>query len=107
MLVRFPLVHAPGLESEGLWNGVALTWAGCGFIAAFCLALSAWRLRPAHELQLAGGRPATGLVANRPPVSNLPVRWKERYLGELAVLPFVGRLPKVARGAWWHSSPGP
>jgi ABC-type transport system involved in multi-copper enzyme maturation permease subunit len=75
--------------------------AGLGALpatTAACLGLACWRLRPAHAAQLAGGQrwsPAPWLC--RPPVSDAPLRWKERHAGELGLLTFLRRVPRAAR----------
>jgi ABC-type transport system involved in multi-copper enzyme maturation permease subunit len=57
----------------------AVLWAA---IIIPCLTLAAYQLRSAHARQLEA-RPRRVLPgAARPPVSDRPLRWKERYLGD-------------------------
>jgi ABC-type transport system involved in multi-copper enzyme maturation permease subunit len=74
-----------------------LAWGG---LVALCLALATWRLRPAYLRQLAaegvrGGNYAE--FARRPEPGNQPLRWKERYLGEVPALPVARLLPRELR----------
>lgn len=62
-----------------------------------CLALASWRLRPAHAVQLTGARKRRRFWFQRPAVSEMPVRWKERYIGELGLLTPLRRVPLAAR----------
>jgi ABC-type transport system involved in multi-copper enzyme maturation permease subunit len=81
-------------ELGGRLLRMGLAWGG---VVAVCLALAAWRLRPAYKRQLAAeGQRAGGWGGQRqrPPVANHPVRWKERWLGEVPALPVLGRLPR-------------
>ncbi len=66
-------------------------------VATGCLIIAAWRLRPACAADGAP-RPRRRWWGwfGRPPVSVAPVRWKERYVGELGVLAFARKLPRWA-----------
>ncbi len=96
-----------------VWGGLSLG----------CLALAAWRLRPAYIRQLEGEGRKKGtwfLRADRPAVSQEPVRWKERHVEGLAPLPSLKRVPRwlgvaaiaLATAAssglilWSHLTPG-
>lgn len=74
------------LVSSGGWFALGLA----------CLAVAAWRLRPAYmrQLQGPGKRRAALLWWSRPPVTGEPVRWKERYVTGLAPLPALRYLPQ-------------
>jgi ABC-type transport system involved in multi-copper enzyme maturation permease subunit len=66
-------------------------------LTAICLLLAAWRLRPACAAEGAPHSPARLWPwLDRPPVSNAPVRWKERYVGELGLLTFARKIPRWA-----------
>jgi hypothetical protein len=59
------------------------------------LALAAWRLRPAYTRQFMESRPASSVArGRRVPVGDDGLRWKERYIGGLAVVPLLRRLPR-------------
>jgi ABC-type transport system involved in multi-copper enzyme maturation permease subunit len=64
-------------------------------LSALSLAVAAWRLRPAC---LAEERPVRvrrwTWWRQRPPVSDPPMRWKERYVGELGVFAIARRAPR-------------
>ena len=73
--------------------------AAWGLVAVACILLAVWRLRPAYMSQLeAGGRWHRIRLKwlERSPVSDLPIRWKERYAGELASLPGLRNVPRRA-----------
>ncbi|HEV3117151.1 MAG TPA: ABC transporter permease subunit [Gemmataceae bacterium] len=72
----------------------ALAW---GSIGALCLALATWRLRAAYLKQLEGeGRPRKlrWWRARRAPISDEPIRWKERHVEGLAPLAVLRRIPR-------------
>ncbi len=79
-------VMGRALVSSGGWVALGLA----------CLAVAAWRLRPAYlrQLQGPGKRRAALLWWSRPPVTGEPVRWKERYVTGLAPLPALRYLPQ-------------
>jgi ABC-type Na+ efflux pump permease subunit len=62
-------------------------------IGAICLALSIFRLRPAALAQ-AEQRPGRWLWAFRLPITNNPVRWRERHVFGVAALPILRTIPK-------------
>jgi ABC-type transport system involved in multi-copper enzyme maturation permease subunit len=76
------------LVSGALWAGLTLG----------CLALAAWRLRPAYLRQyLDKGVPKTVRRAWwRPRIGDDPLRWKERYVEALSPLPLLRLLPRWA-----------
>lgn len=47
-----------------------------------CLALAVYQLRSTYARQLEGGPRRIGRAASRPPVSDRPLRWKERYFAD-------------------------
>jgi ABC-type transport system involved in multi-copper enzyme maturation permease subunit len=71
-------------------------WTG---VAAVCLALAIWRLRPAYLRQLEGaGKAKPGAAGRfssrwRPEVGDAPIRWKERHVVGLAPLPALRVVP--------------
>jgi ABC-type transport system involved in multi-copper enzyme maturation permease subunit len=98
----------------------SVAWFG---FSAVCLGLAIWRLRPAYLRQLEGEGRSRGLPwwrGNRPPVSDQPIRWKERQVEGLAPVQALNRLPRgmgVATVAvatlvssclilWFHRAPG-
>jgi ABC-type transport system involved in multi-copper enzyme maturation permease subunit len=73
--------------------GSSLAWGG---IAAVCLGLSVWRLRPAYIRQLEGeGRQKKERWwrVRRAPVPDNPVVWKERHVEGLAPTASMRRVP--------------
>jgi hypothetical protein len=71
----------------------ALVW---GSFTSACLALAAWRLRPAYLRQLQDqSRPkkARWWRAKRPSIGADPIRWKERQVEGLAPLPVLRGIP--------------
>ncbi len=77
----------PLLEGAAAW--------GCVMVPS--LVLATWRLRPAYVRQLEARdsrRRFRWPWLERPPVSDLPIRWKERYAGELASLPGLRFVPR-------------
>jgi ABC-type Na+ efflux pump permease subunit len=93
-----PVMESGGAESvrllfRQLFVGL-LAWGGLTFA---CLALAAWRLRPAYIRQLqAQGRPAGRRFwrVDRPHVADKPIRWKERHVEGLAPVPWMRRVPR-------------
>jgi ABC-type transport system involved in multi-copper enzyme maturation permease subunit len=84
---------AQGSVGEG-WARLMFVAAG---LTAACLALAAWRLRPACAAEGAPRRqPRWWAWLARPAVSDAPVRWKERYVGELGLFAFARKLPRPA-----------
>ncbi|HXG08237.1 MAG TPA: ABC transporter permease subunit [Gemmataceae bacterium] len=74
--------------------GGLLAW---GAVAAICLALATWRLRPAYRRQLENAgkrRRAHWWSAGRPPVGDEPISWKEQHVEGLAPAAFLRRLPR-------------
>lgn len=70
-------------------------WLAWGSLTVPCLGLAIWRLRPAYLRQLSAGKPRSyGRWIERPPVTDLPLRWKERYLGGLSAVPLFRRVPR-------------
>jgi ABC-type transport system involved in multi-copper enzyme maturation permease subunit len=68
-----------------------------GSVLLFCLTMAIWRLRPAYLRQLVSeGFRAGSLRAyqHRPPVGSHPLRWKERWLGDVPAPPLLHRLPR-------------
>ena len=84
-----PVAESGGAESVRLLGrqlllGV-LAWGG---LMVTCLALAAWRLRPAYIRQLeAAGRPGKRLWWRvvRPAVGTEPIRWKEQHVEGLRI----------------------
>jgi hypothetical protein len=70
--------------------------AGWGVVAAACLGLAVWRLRPVYLAQLeARGKRRDGRVADaRPPVTDNPLCWKERYLDGIAPVAALRWFPR-------------
>jgi ABC-type transport system involved in multi-copper enzyme maturation permease subunit len=71
-----------------------LSW-GC--LGAVCLALATWRLRPAYvrQLQAQGqGKKLRWLLGERAPVSDEPIRWKERFVEGIAPFAVLRRVPR-------------
>ncbi|MCS6977750.1 MAG: ABC transporter permease subunit [Gemmatales bacterium] len=93
------LVLKPELEGAGSAMVFAravvagLSWVGVGVL---CLAVAAWRLRPAYNRQLEGiGQRRKALLWwARPPIHGEPVRWKERYVTGIAPLPALRYIPQ-------------
>lgn len=78
--------------------GLLATYFG---VTILCLALAVWRLRPAYERYLSA-RPVAPFrwLWRRPPVSEQqPLRWKERFVGELGYLTFLRAVPQSYRKA--------
>jgi ABC-type transport system involved in multi-copper enzyme maturation permease subunit len=75
------------------WFGLMLALVA---VTAGCLVIAAWRLRPALAKQLTASRRFVRWLpwASRPPVGDAPMRWKERYVGELGLLSFVRFVPR-------------
>jgi hypothetical protein len=90
---------------------MGLAW---GTVVVVCWTLAVWRLRPAYRRQLASEGIRAGSLRglhHRPPVSSNPLRWKERWLGEVPLPPALRRLSRpfavagttlltLAVGAW-------
>jgi ABC-type transport system involved in multi-copper enzyme maturation permease subunit len=92
-------VLEPGWTGESLASMggrlllAALVW---GSFTSACLALAAWRLRPAYLRQLQDqSRPkkARWWRAKRPSIGADPIRWKERQIEGLAPLPALRGIP--------------
>jgi ABC-type transport system involved in multi-copper enzyme maturation permease subunit len=76
-----------------------LASAGCwGALGAACVGLAVWRLRPSYVGELEGVRPSRAgwYGAERPPVSDEPVRWREGHVEGLAPNPALRRVPTWA-----------
>jgi hypothetical protein len=89
----------PALGSRDLGSlrdRLFLSGLGWTAVTAGCLALSAWRLRPAYVRQFFEGRDPTAArrAAAHPRVGDDPVRWKERYVGGVSPLPLPRFLPR-------------
>jgi ABC-type transport system involved in multi-copper enzyme maturation permease subunit len=71
----------------------AITW---GAVGCFCLALAAARLRPIYIKELESVRPnrAGWSAADREPIDDEPVRWRERNVEGLAPNPTLRRVPQ-------------
>ena len=70
-------------------------------VTVLCLALAVWRLRPAYERYLSA-RPVAPWrwLWRRPRVSeHQPLRWKERFVGELGYLAILRAVPHGYRKA--------
>jgi ABC-type transport system involved in multi-copper enzyme maturation permease subunit len=68
-----------------------------GVIGALCLAVATWRLRSVYLKQLEGeGRPRRlrWWRVRRAPISDEPIRWKERHVEGLAPLAMLRRIPR-------------
>lgn len=81
---------------------VLLLLVSCLSLMVCCLALAAWQLRPASQRHLEARPPRRWLEAwwPRPRVSETqPLRWKERFAGELGGLSFLRRVPQHWRKA--------
>ena len=65
-----------------------------GVVTLTCLALAAWRLRPAHERQKAARPPVLVRWWDRPAIGDAPMRWKERFIGDWMSIPIWGALPR-------------
>jgi ABC-type transport system involved in multi-copper enzyme maturation permease subunit len=77
------------------WRRLLPCFVTCGLVGGVCLALASWRLRPAYVRQLTAVRkPRAWWQARRPPVSDQPVRWKERHVEGIAPLAVLRRLPR-------------
>jgi hypothetical protein len=89
-----------GRQATGreLFRRLLLGSAAWGGFSALCLGLAIWRLRPAYLRQLEGeGRPKAlpwWLSCRRSPVSDQPIRWKERQVEGLAPMRVLNRLPR-------------
>jgi ABC-type transport system involved in multi-copper enzyme maturation permease subunit len=73
---------------------MTLSW---GALGVGCLALATWRLRPAYLRQLAGDsrpRKVRWWRAQRAPVADEPLRWKERHVEGIAPLATLRRFPR-------------
>jgi ABC-type Na+ efflux pump permease subunit len=81
---------------------ILLLLASCLGLMVCCLAVAAWQLRRAYQRHLEARPPRRWLDAwwPRPPVSETqPLRWKERFAGELGGLAFLRRVPQAWRKA--------
>jgi ABC-type transport system involved in multi-copper enzyme maturation permease subunit len=92
---------------ESAWNRPDTRWGqrllevvtAWGTVTIGCLALASWRLRPAYVRQSSAeeSRRRIWRWLERPAVGNIPLRWKERYAGELATLVWLRWLPRRGR----------
>jgi hypothetical protein len=75
------------------WLISSLLW-GC--LAGVCLAVGIWRLRPVYVRELESVRPnkLSWYSAERVPVSDEPVNWRERHVEGLAPNPTLRRIPQ-------------
>lgn len=86
-------------DSAQLRRRLLVATAGWAGIIAVCLAVASWGLRPAYLRQLAAeGQPSGNWRDHRfrPAVGEQPLRWKERWLGDLPAVPLLRRLPRKA-----------
>jgi ABC-type transport system involved in multi-copper enzyme maturation permease subunit len=68
-----------------------------GAVAAVCLGVAVWRLRPAYVRELESVRPGGRrhwYSAERVPVHEEPVHWRERHVEGLAPNPTLRRVPQ-------------
>jgi ABC-type transport system involved in multi-copper enzyme maturation permease subunit len=94
-------VLEPAWGDQVEWKELALRsllsaalWGSIGFL---CLGLAGWRLRPAYLGQLQGeGRPRKPRWwrGRRTPVSDDPVRWKERHIDGVAPFAVLRAIPR-------------
>jgi ABC-type transport system involved in multi-copper enzyme maturation permease subunit len=70
--------------------------AAWGTLAVVCLALAAWRLRPAYlrYLESQGRKKRRWWQAQRAPLGDDPIRWKERQVEGIAPLAVVRDFPR-------------
>lgn len=86
----------PVLPSEfrGSSRGWLILSSASSAFTAVCLLAATWWLRPAVAADLAGASPGKGRrLFARPEPNDKPLRWKERYVGELGFLRFFARVP--------------
>jgi hypothetical protein len=86
--------HADTPETFSRLLAAALAW---GLVAAVCFAVAVWRLRPDGLKQMHGAatsRTVRARAAERPPVDDDPIRWKEYHIDGLAVLPLLRRVSR-------------
>jgi ABC-type transport system involved in multi-copper enzyme maturation permease subunit len=78
--------------------GRRLLWSvACwGVVGGACVGLAIWRLRPVYVRELESVRPGgrSWYSAERVPVSDEPVRWRERHVEGLAPNPTLRRVPQ-------------
>jgi ABC-type transport system involved in multi-copper enzyme maturation permease subunit len=88
-----PALGSRDLESLG--RRMLASVLGWSAVTVGGLALAAWRLRPAYARQFMEGRDPNAVrrAAAHPRVGDDPLRWKERYVGGIAPLPLLHRLP--------------
>jgi hypothetical protein len=67
--------------------------AALAAITAISLTLATWRLRPVVAAELSGRARRGSLGDTRPAPGDSPLRWKERYVGELGYLSFLRAVP--------------
>jgi ABC-type transport system involved in multi-copper enzyme maturation permease subunit len=94
LYVLEPALTLRGLDEVSARLAAALAlWSA---LTVGLLALAAWRLRPAYTRQFMESRPAATATVRgrRRPVGDDGLRWKERYVGGLAVVPLLRRLPR-------------
>jgi len=81
-----PCLEASDLGEFGRrWQRTAPLWLS---MTLACLGLSVWQLRPTYIRQLTAraNRRRRAVGMRRPPVSDLPIRWKERYIEKTPLL---------------------
>jgi ABC-type transport system involved in multi-copper enzyme maturation permease subunit len=81
---------------ETMMGRILLATLSWGTITAICLALAAWRLRPAYlrQLQNEGRKKKTRWwQAKRALIGADPIRWKERQVEGIAPLPIFRQIP--------------
>jgi ABC-type transport system involved in multi-copper enzyme maturation permease subunit len=90
---------AGGPEAEPGPGSLVRLWLAWLAVAAPCLAVAFWQLRPAFLRQSAAagqGRPGRWRWTQRPPVTDKPLWWKEQYVEPLLDVLGLRRLPRWA-----------
>ncbi len=95
----FEVIAPAGVAASGadLLGRLAVSAAAWGGVAALCLGVATWRLRPAylHQLGAVGARRSSSRwQAARPAVRHDPVAWKERYVEGIAPLVLLRAVPR-------------
>jgi ABC-type transport system involved in multi-copper enzyme maturation permease subunit len=84
------------LELGEVGRRLLVSSACWGTMGGVCLALAAWRLRPAYVRELENLQPekARWYSVARVPVRDEPIRWRERHVEGLAPTPSLRRVPQ-------------